>query len=85
MSVLVFAFYINSPTVSQMYRSPQMLWLMCPLLIYWIARIWFLAARNEVHHDPVVFALLDRRSLFTGICGVAVILLAKTGLTGLHW
>jgi len=85
MSVLVFAFYINSPVVSQLYRSPQILWLMCPLLIYWIARIWFLAARGEVHHDPVVFALLDYRSLLAGACGVAVILLAKIGPVGLHW
>src|SRR5258708_12145282 len=84
-SVLVLALYINSPAVSQLYRSPQILWLMCPLLIYWIARIWFLARRGIVDHDPVVFALFDSRSYFVGACGVVIVLLAKLGPAGMHW
>jgi 4-hydroxybenzoate polyprenyltransferase/phosphoserine phosphatase len=80
MSVLVFSLYISSPAVSGLYRSPQVLWLMCPLLIYWIARMWFLAARGEVNHDPIVFALLDWRSYFAGALGLAIIFLAKTGV-----
>lgn len=83
MSVLVLSLYVSSPAVSQLYRSPQMLWFMCPLLIYWIARIWFLAARGEVHQDPVVFALLDWRSYVVGACGLAAAFLAKTGVPGL--
>lgn len=85
MSVLVLSLYISSPAVSQLYRSPQMLWLMCPLLTYWIARIWFLAARGEVYHDPVVFALVDWRSYVVGALGLVVVFLAKAGPAGLHW
>jgi 4-hydroxybenzoate polyprenyltransferase len=84
-SVLVFSLYITSPAVSQLYRSPQMLWLMCPLLIYWIARIWFLAARGQVHHDPVVFALVDWRSYVVGACALVTVLLAKLGPGAIHW
>ena len=84
-SVLVLSLYIGSPAVGQLYQSPQLLWLVCPLLIYWISRIWFMAARGEVHHDPVVFALLDWRSYVVGACGLATFLLAKIGLAGLQW
>ncbi len=83
-SVLVFALYISSPAVSQMYRFPQMLWFICPLLIYWIARMWFLAARGELHHDPVVAALLDWRSYVVGACGLAAVLVAKIGVSGIR-
>ena len=85
MSVLVLSLYISSPAVTQLYRSPQMLWLICPLLIYWISRIWFLAARGEVHHDPVVFALFDWRSYVVGACGLVIIFLATIGPVGIHW
>jgi 4-hydroxybenzoate polyprenyltransferase/phosphoserine phosphatase len=85
MSVLVFSLYISNPVVSHLYRSPQVLWLMCPLLIYWISRIWFLAARGEVHHDPVVFALLDWRSYLVGAFSVVIVSLAKIGPIEIHW
>jgi len=84
-SAMVLALYINSEAVTALYRAPKMLWLLCPLLIYWISRIWFLAARGEVHHDPVVFALLDWRSYVVGACGVIILSLATVGMPVLHW
>lgn len=79
-SVLVLALYINHPAVSDMYRSAGVLWLVCPLMVYWLLRIWFLAARGEVHHDPVVFALSDSRSYAVGGCVLLAALVAKVGL-----
>jgi 4-hydroxybenzoate polyprenyltransferase/phosphoserine phosphatase len=79
-SVLVLALYINSPMISVLYRSPGMLWFICPLMVYWILRMWFLAARGEVHHDPVVFALFDRWSYALGGCVFVVALIAKVGI-----
>lgn len=84
LSVLVLALYVNSPAVSLLYRAPQLLWLVCPLLIYWIARVWFLAARGELHHDPVVFALSDWRSYVVGACALTVIALAKISPSAIH-
>lgn len=72
-AVLVFALYISSPEVIPLYTHPVRLWLVCPLLIYWISRMLILAARNELHEDPVVFALSDRVSLATGLCVAAVL------------
>jgi 4-hydroxybenzoate polyprenyltransferase len=77
LAVLVLALYINSDKVTTLYRRPELLWLLCPLLIYWISRIWFLAHRQEIHHDPLVFVLSDKTSYLVGAAG-AVILVAAT-------
>ena len=62
LSVLVLALYINSPRIEGLYRHPKLIWLLCPLMLYWIGRVWMLARRGEMHEDPVLFALRDRRS-----------------------
>lgn len=72
--VLVLALYINSPQVAALYPTPQAIWLLCPVLLYWVSRIWLLAHRGEMHDDPVVFALKDRVSV--GIGAVAAIIIA---------
>lgn len=59
LSVLVLAFYINSAASETLYRHPEFLWALTPLLLYWISRVWFVARRGQMHDDPVVFALTD--------------------------
>jgi 4-hydroxybenzoate polyprenyltransferase len=75
LSVLVLALYINSDEVVALYRRPLALWLLCPLLLYWISRIWLLAHRGRMHDDPIVAALRDPASYAIGL-GIAAILLA---------
>lgn len=64
LSVVIFAMYINSDTVVDLYVTPQVLWLACPLLLYWMSRMWLLAQRGELRGDPLLFALSDRTSYF---------------------
>lgn len=74
LSVLVLALYINSPESLDLYSTPQALWFLCPLLLYWISRSWSLVRRGRMHDDPVVFAVTDRTSLaIAGLCGLVVI------------
>lgn len=61
LAVLVFALYINSGAM-QHYVYEDVLWAICPVLLYWISRVWLLAGRGELPHDPVVFALKDKAS-----------------------
>jgi 4-hydroxybenzoate polyprenyltransferase len=76
-SILVLALYVSSDAVRAHYTHPELLWLLCPLMLYWILRLWFIALRGELHHDPVVFALRDVAS-YAVIAGVlAVLLLAS--------
>jgi 4-hydroxybenzoate polyprenyltransferase len=44
-AITVFSLYVSSPTVAQMYSRPWMLWLLNPLLLYWISRALMLAHR----------------------------------------
>jgi 4-hydroxybenzoate polyprenyltransferase/phosphoserine phosphatase len=71
-SIVIFALYINGRDVTALYHHPTRMWLITPLLILWISRVWLLASRGELHEDPVVFALTDRMSLLLGL-GVALI------------
>jgi 4-hydroxybenzoate polyprenyltransferase len=61
-STLVLALYIDSPDVTAIYHNQHMMWILCPLLMYWVGRIWLVAGRGELHQDPVVFATRDRIS-----------------------
>jgi 4-hydroxybenzoate polyprenyltransferase len=76
LAVLVMALYLSSDKVRQMYRHPDVLWLLCVLLLYWVTRIWFLARRGTLDDDPVLFALRDSRSWMLLILAVAVAWLA---------
>jgi 4-hydroxybenzoate polyprenyltransferase/phosphoserine phosphatase len=71
-AVAVFMFYIWAHEVSRLYRHSNRLWLITPLLIYWVSRVWLLASRGQLDEDPVIFAVTDRLSLLTG-AAVAVI------------
>ncbi|MEX0618979.1 MAG: UbiA family prenyltransferase [Pseudohongiellaceae bacterium] len=73
MAVLVFALYINSDDIQMLYGTPQVLWFICPLLLYMAGRIWILTHRGEMHEDPVIYAITDRRSQFVVLlCAVLV-------------
>ena len=73
-AVLVLALYINSPDVQALYASPQILWLICPCLLYWTLRMVMKAHRGVMADDPIVFAATDRVSLaIVAVCvGLAV-------------
>lgn len=66
LSVLVLALYITSSDVVRLYATPQILWLVCPVMLYWLTRIWFLAGRGELPDDPVLFAAGDWQSWIAG-------------------
>ena len=65
-SVLVLALYINSPIAHQLYKIPELLWIFCIVLLYWISRVLVLTRRGLMHDDPIIFAATDRISLLCG-------------------
>lgn len=75
-AVLVFALYINSPASVELYRQPELLWLLCPILLYWISRVWIVAHRGSMHDDPIVFAATDRASQMVGALSLLVLFIA---------
>jgi 4-hydroxybenzoate polyprenyltransferase len=73
---LVLTLYIDSEKVQQFYRRPMLLWLLFPLLLYWVSRIWILAHRGQMDEDPIQFAVKDRVTYIVAGIGAAILLLA---------
>jgi 4-hydroxybenzoate polyprenyltransferase len=74
-SILIFVLYLVEGAFHAAYfRRPELLWV-CPLiLLLWLCRIWLLSSRGLLHEDPVVFAIVDRKSLVLGaLAGLAVL------------
>lgn len=72
MAVLVLALYIDSLAVNLLYGHPEVIWFLCPLVLYLVSRIWLLARRGDMHDDPVVFAIKDSYSLAVVALGGAL-------------
>ena len=70
------AFYINSDQVSAQYARPEALWLLCPMMMYWISRMWLITRRGEMHDDPVVFTLRDQRTYLLALMAAMAFLSA---------
>jgi 4-hydroxybenzoate polyprenyltransferase len=76
MAVLVLALYVNAAEVTALYRRPDVLWFLCPLLLFWLTRLWFRAGRQIVRDDPVVETLKDSVSYVVVGLGLVVMLAA---------
>lgn len=76
-AVLVLALYIQDSHTGQLYRTPEFIWLACPLVLYWVSRVWLLANRGVMHDDPVIFALRDRTSWLVWLLLSGVFVLAR--------
>ncbi|WP_455921269.1 UbiA family prenyltransferase [Pseudomonas putida] len=67
LAVMVLAMYIHDPATTRLYAHPQIIWLACPMLLFWVSRIWMLTHRGNMHDDPVMFAVKDRTSLLLAV------------------
>lgn len=62
LAVLVLALYIATDKARELYSTRELLWLLCPLLLYWISYVWLNAHRGKMPGDPVLFAIHNRTS-----------------------
>ena len=77
LAVLVLALYINSEEVFALYRGPEFLWLIAPLLLLWVTRLWVITARGYMDEDPIFYAVKDPETWATVLI-VLLIMLAST-------
>lgn len=73
LAVLVLALYLNSDEVVVLYRKPAVLFLVCPLLLFWTSRMWLLAHRGQIHEDPIVATARDPSSYVVGALVLVVL------------
>ncbi len=78
LSVLVLALYINAPEVSLLYQTPELLWLITPLLLLWITRLWMVTARGFMDEDPIFFAIRDPETWITAVITGCILLAAAS-------
>lgn len=76
LTALVLGLYINSEDVKALYAHPEFLWLICPLILYWISRVWLVARRGYMNDDPIIFAIKDKTSYAVGLATVIIVLFA---------
>lgn len=76
-AVLVLCLFFTHDDVTQLYRTPELLWVLAPLMLYWIGRVWFLAHRGQFDDDPVLFATTDAISYMIGALAAAVLVAAS--------
>ena len=75
-ATLVLALYLQSAEVTHLYKRPQFLWLVCPLVMYWNLRAWLIANRGDMSDDPILFALRDPASYVVGAITAVLLVLA---------
>ena len=83
LAVLVLALYINSPEVSVLYRTPEILWLIAPVLLLWVTRLWVMTTRGFMDDDPIVFAIKDPETWIAA--GLIAILIAMAAVLKIDW
>lgn len=76
LAVLVLAFYIDTGEARLLYDHPTWLWLLCPLILYWIIRTWFKTWHGQMHGDPIIYAAKDRGTWLVAVLMVVFLLLA---------
>jgi 4-hydroxybenzoate polyprenyltransferase/phosphoserine phosphatase len=79
-SSVVLALFVNSASAFQQYDSPEMLWALVPLILFWQLRLWLSTVRGYMHDDPIVYASADWVSWLVAVAVLAVVLLASFGV-----
>jgi 4-hydroxybenzoate polyprenyltransferase/phosphoserine phosphatase len=81
-AVVIFSLYVHSPEVRLLYASPEFLFLLCPIVLYWLSRNWLLAHRGELKEDPVTLAIRDPVSYGVAVASAAVIAVSMLHMNG---
>lgn len=76
-AVLVVALYITAEDTRSLYSQPEILMLLCPLVLTAIARLWIFTGRSGMDEDPVLFAIRDLPTVALLLCSLAIVFLAR--------
>lgn len=75
-AIIVLMLYLNASSTMSLYSTPQLLWLTCLIILFWLLRIWTLVTRGHRIEDPIAFALTDKLSLILLILTSSIYVLA---------
>ncbi len=75
LAVLVLALFINTQGVKDKYDYPNVLGLLCPVVLFWISRLWMKTGRGQMLDDPILYCVKDSGS-WIALAAMIVITLA---------
>jgi hypothetical protein len=75
-AVIVLSLYVSSDAVRALYAHPRVLWLACPVFLYWTSRMLMLSHRRLISNDPIIFTMTDKVSWAAGAAILALGVLA---------
>lgn len=84
-STLILALYLQDPSRAAQYRSPECLWVLPAVILFWLCRVWIKTERGEMHDDPIVFAFRDSASYVLGAVVVVSFAAAALWPSGWSW
>ena len=76
-SIIVLIFHINSPEVIKQYSFPNILWIICFVMLFWILRIIHVSSKGKIKDDPIVYAISDKISY---LCLVIILFIFWLGI-----
>jgi len=79
-SSVVLALFVGSTVASAQYQSPELLWGIVPLILFWQCWLWLSTVRGQMHDDPIVYAARDWVSWIVAACVFALFTAASYGL-----
>ena len=79
-SGVVLALFVGSDAASQRYVSPDLLWGIVPLMLFWQCRLWLSTTRGHMHDDPIVYATRDWVSWIVAGSILALVAAATIGV-----
>jgi 4-hydroxybenzoate polyprenyltransferase len=83
LAALVIALYIETSGAKLLYPRASWLWFVCPVIWYWLIRVWVKCERGELDDDPVTFAFKDPGSWACAGLIAVFWALAVTGVPGI--
>ena len=72
-SSVVLALFVGSAAAIQQYRTPEILWALVPLVLFWQCRLWLSTERGFMDYDPIIYASRDWVSWLVAIAVVATV------------
>lgn len=79
-SGIVLALFVGSDAAILHYATPQLLWGIVPLILFWQCRLWLSTTRGHMHDDPIVYAAHDWVSWIVIVCVLLIVTAATIGV-----
>jgi 4-hydroxybenzoate polyprenyltransferase len=73
MAVVILVLYLTGERARMLYTHPDRLWLVLPLLLFWVMRMWRFSVQGRLQGDPLTASLRDPASIATAVAIIALV------------